>query len=154
MTLARNKATAALGLRLAGASFEEIADTLNMPDHAYARRAVEQALAEEVTTEDRRHHRTLANLRYERLLRAVWGKAINPESPEQLPAARSAREIIDRMVTLNGAAQPAEVIVHNPGDKELIAWLEKVKPIELPAADQEVDPFAPGGVVDAEVVDE
>lgn len=151
-TVAKTKAQAVLGLRLAGTSFDEIAEALRMPDATHAQRAMEQALAVEVTPDDRAYHRQLANLRYERLLRSLWDKALDPSDPEQLPAARAAREIVDRMVVLNGAAQPEEVIVRNPSADAIMAWLAKVAPIELPGV-EEHDPFA-ADVEDAEVVEE
>lgn len=151
MTLARTKAQSALGLRLAGVSFEEIAEALKMRSPEVAQAAVERALAAEVTPEERDKHRQLASLRYERLLRALWGKAVDPKSSEQLPAARACREIIDRMVALHGAAAPQEIIVSNPTNDAIVQWVLRVAPIELPGV-EEADPFA--DAQDAEIVPE
>lgn len=139
------KADAALALKLAGASWSEIAAALNFKDEKAARAAVERSAAANVSDDDRLAHRNVANLRYERLLRATMVMALNPKDSQQLSAIRTAREIVDRLVALNGAAVPVEIIVTNPTEQELMAWVTKVAQIEAPAV-QEVDIF------DAEVV--
>lgn len=145
------KGEAALALRLAGATFSEIAETLNFRDENQVRARINAELAKGVAEADRAKHRELATLRYERLLRALWGKAIDPANPEQLPAARASRELIDRIVAVQGAAVPQEVVITNPTSQELMAWIERVRPVELPGHVEEHDPFA---VEDAEIVED
>lgn len=148
------KADAATALRLAGATYDEIARTLGYSNGDLARKAVENGLAVAVSDHDKAHLRELTTRRYERLLRGLWTKATDPDSPEHLPAARAAREVIDRMVVLHGIAEPQEVVVHTPATAEIAAWVERVSEVKLPKV-IEADPFAlPGDVQDAEVVAE
>jgi hypothetical protein len=128
------KQDAALGLKLAGATLTEIATALNFKDEAAVRQAIDRAAAANVVDDDRVKHRQLANLRYERLLRAAMVMALDgsKNNHQQLPAIRAAREIVDRIVALNGAAMPVEVIVSSPAEAELRAWVAKVAQIEMP----------------------
>lgn len=70
--------------------------------------------------------RQMAGARLERLLRGVWGKAIDPDNPEHLYAATKAREIIDRHAKLFGLDAPTEIVVHSPTLQELESWVAKV----------------------------
>lgn len=156
--IATRKAEAAVALAVAGATPQEIADALGFASADRARQAVEGNLATLATPDDKRRHRTLANARYERLLVAVWLKATDPDCPEQLPAIRQAKEIVDRIVALHGAAAPQEVVVHTPTTDALQAWVAKVMAVSAPPV-EEADVFElPAGdgkgVVDAEIVDE
>lgn len=138
--MTQTRANAALQLRLAGASWDDVAEVHGYADGRKAQAAVEKMLASSATDDDRLRGRDLARARYERLLRAIWGKAINPDSPEQLPAARAAREFVDRIVALDGLAMPQQVVVHNPSSAEIQAWIAEV-------AGRKFD------VVEAEVID-
>jgi hypothetical protein len=120
------KADAAVQLRLAGASWQEIALTLGYPTPRAALVATEKSLQRLLTTGDRDHMRQLAGARLERLLRGVWGKAINPEDPEHLFAVAKARDIIDRHARLFGLDAPTEIVVHSPTQTELDAWVTQV----------------------------
>jgi hypothetical protein len=141
------KAEAAVALRLAGATYDEIAQALGYVSGASALTAVEKVLAGQATGEDQGRMRTIASMRYERLIRAVWTKATNPEHPEQLAAVRAARELIDRHVALNGLALPSQVIVHTPSTQELQRWVAEVSRLTMPEV-QEPDIF------DAELTDD
>lgn len=132
---------AALSLKLAGATWPEIASTLGYKDATSARQAVERLLAKAVSEEDRAKARQVAVGRYERLLKGVWAKAISPDNPEHLPAVRTARELVDRLVQVQGAAVPQEVVVHNPNQAEIEAWLVRVTGTNLT------------DIVEAEVID-
>jgi hypothetical protein len=127
-TVARNrKADAAVSMRLAGATWQEIAATLGFPTPRQALVATERALARQLGTEqDREKMRQLAGARLERLLRAVWTKAIDPENPEQLVAFGRAREAIADHRKLFGLDAPSEVIVHSPTMGEIDAWVAQV----------------------------
>ncbi|HEY6414822.1 MAG TPA: hypothetical protein VIX41_01250 [Acidimicrobiales bacterium] len=142
---------AALALRLAGAGYDEVADALGIASAAEAREQAETALAARAWGDHlgREKMRAENGARIERLLRAVWPKATNAEHPEQLPAVRVARELIDRLARLYGLDAPAEVIIHSPTTAEIEAWVAKVVTVESAAlAALEAD------VVEAEIVDE
>jgi hypothetical protein len=119
---------AALALRLAGAGWDEIADALGLVSVAVARETVETALEARAWADSagRERMRAEASARIERLLRSVWGKATNPDGPEHLPAVKVARELVDRLIRLHGLDAPTEVVIHNPTQAELDAWVAAV----------------------------
>lgn len=122
------KAQAALQLRLANLTWEEIATSVGYPTARAAMVATERALVKELheDTDSREHMREMAGARLNRLLRSVWPKAIDGEHPEHLLAASKAREIIDRHIKLYGLDAPTEVIVHTPTRTELEEWVTQV----------------------------
>jgi hypothetical protein len=127
------KANAAVQLRLAGATWEEIAETLGYPTPRTAIVATEKALeAQLANSEDREQMRRLAGARLDRLLRAIWAKAIDPQHPDQMGAISKAREIIDRHAKLFGLDAPTEVVVHSPTMTELESWVAKVVAVGAP----------------------
>lgn len=120
----RDAGRAGVALRLAGASYAEIADTLALVDAAAARDLVVASLATMETDADARDHlRTEEAARLERLLRGVWHKATTPADPEHLPAARVALSLIDRHARLLGLDQPTEVVVYTPAAAEIDQWV-------------------------------
>lgn len=122
----QRKANAALELKLANATWGEIAETLGYPTPRAAKVAVERALEANLQSEDRELLRGLASARLERLVRAVWHKAINPENPEQMVAITKVREVISDHRKLLGLDAPTEVIIHQPTRTELEEWVAKV----------------------------
>lgn len=121
---APNRARAATALRLAGASYQEIAVTLGLASPRVARDLVEAELAEtEQDTDKRDALRREEAARIERLLRGMWNKATNPEHDEHIPAARAALAMIDRHARLLGLDQPTEVIVYTPTTTEIDQWV-------------------------------
>jgi hypothetical protein len=139
---------AALALRLAGAGYDEVADALGLADAQKARAVAEEALAARAWGDavGREKMRGEQAARLERLLRGVWTKATNPDHPEHLVAVRVGRELIDRLVKLYGLDAPAEIVVHNPTQAEIEAWVtEVIGTRTAPLAALEVD------VIDAEV---
>lgn len=131
---------AALGLRLAGASFGEVAQVLGFADAEAARRSVERELGRQVVPGDGLEGlRAEEAARLERLLRSVWPKAMDGDSGEHLPAVKVALQLIDRHARLLGLDVPQEVVVHNPSQAEIDAWVaEVVKPAVLGVVEGEV----------------
>jgi hypothetical protein len=115
---------AAVALRLAGASFAEIADTLALPDARTARDMVETELA--AGEQDQTQRDVLRREEAARLIRSVWGKAMDASNPEHLPAARAALAMVDRHARLLGLDQPTEVIVYTPTTSEIDAWVSSM----------------------------
>ena len=154
MTRARDrKANAGVQMALAGASWDEIAKALGYPTARAARVSIEIALEKRyITDEDRAKMRKIAGARLQRLLRATWSKAIDPESPEQLAAVREARATIADHRKLYGLDAPSEVIVHNPTREELEDWVTRLVSVSTPPV-QEYDIIA-GEVVDDAVPSE
>lgn len=118
---------AAVALRLAGAGFQEIAEVLELADAGQARLAVERGLAVEAGGEgDRERLRLEEERRLMGLLKPLWAKAVDPESPEQVVASRAALAVIDRHARLMGLDAPTEVVVHNPTTVEIDQWVAEV----------------------------
>ena len=149
LTRSRNrKANAALEMRLAGATWEQIAASLGFPSARAALVATEKALERQLNDQaDRDQMRRMAGARLERLLRGVWTKAIDPEHPDQMTAVSKAREIIAQHAKLYGLDAPTEIVVHEPTRAELEAWVTAVVSGSALAV-QEYD-IITGEVVDA-----
>ncbi len=143
----RLRQDAAVALKVAGASYEEIAQTLDYGSVGHARQAVERALASTVDAFDREKERGLANRRIERLLRGLWAKAADPDHPEHLVAARTAMVMVDRHIRLNGLDAPTEVTVYTPAAREIETWVATVMAHQKSTLPIEAD------VLDAEVVE-
>lgn len=125
---------AATGLRLAGASWDEIAETLSLDGPEHARRAVMDDLAVLGGDADGRTAlRDMEGERLNRLLRSVWVKAIDPQNPEHLQAVRTAVSLIDRRAKLYGLDAPDEIIVRTPTTAEIDRWVA-----EVAASNQEI----------------
>lgn len=122
-------AASAVALKIAGASYEEVALTLGLPSAAHARKLVEKDLAaraEDAAPEQRQMLRAEASARLERLMRAMWTKATTPADPEFVPASRQALALVDRYIRLHGLDAPAEVMIHTPAQAELDAWVAQM----------------------------
>lgn len=136
------KQNAALQLKLAGANWEEIAQAIGYPTPRAALVAVENALERELHTEDNQAAmRGLAGKRLERLLRSVWGKAVDPDNPEHLPAVGKSRELLQDYAKLYGLNAPTEIAVHNPTQEEIQRWVATVAAANAPKV-QEYDIIA------------
>lgn len=131
------KANAALQMRLAGATWEEIAEAIGYPTARAALVATERALEKELQTEEsQKAMRGIAGKRLERLLRGVWTKAINPDNPEHLAAVTKARELIGQHSKLYGLDAPTEHVVHSPSQQELEAWVSEVVVLQRPQLEE------------------
>ena len=130
------KANAAVALRLSGATWGEIAEALGYPTARQALVATEKALERQLRDTDREAMRRIAGARLERLLLGVWGKAIDPQNVEHLVAVGKAREVIDRHAKLFGLDAPTEIVVHNPTQTELEAWVTQVARIRMPQVEE------------------
>ena len=141
------KANAALQLRMAGATWEEVAESMGFPSARAAIVATERALEKELKTEEsQRQMRTLAGKRLERLLRSVWTKAINPDDPDHLTAVDKARQLIDRHAKLYGLDAPTEYVVSSPAQSELERWVSTVLNETRPQLEE-------GDIFDVEVIE-
>lgn len=142
------KANSAIQLRKAGASWEEIAEVLGFPTGRAALVATERALEKELQTEESKSFmRTMAGQRLDRMLRAVYPKAIDPEHPDQFAAIDRARALVADHRKLYGLDAPTEMVVHNPNQSEIEKWVSEVLSAQSPEV-QEADIF------DVEIVDD
>jgi len=122
------QAAAALALRLAGASYSEVAEALGLAGAQEARDHTEHALAWKAweDKDGRERMRAENGARLERLLRSVWTKATNPDNEEHLAAVKVARELIDRYCKLFGLDAPSEIVIHNPTANEIDSWVASI----------------------------
>jgi len=146
-----NRANAAVALRLSGASYAEVAQALEYPSAREARHAVEASLAMAANDPQSRDVlRAEAVARLERLLRGAWHKAIDPESPEHLPAGKFALAVIDRVIRLQGLDAPSEVVIHAPTMREIDEWVANVTGTAVEDLRALEDP----SIIDAEVIED
>lgn len=143
------KANAALELRLAGYQWDEVANIVGYPDAQRAQVAFETALEKQLNNDPqmRSRLREYTGRRLERLLRAVWSKAIDPDSAEQMVAHQRALAVIDRHARLFGLDAPSEVVVHTPSNDALQNWAAKVHAATQQYADE-------ADIFDVEVVED
>jgi hypothetical protein len=142
------KANAAIQMKIAGASWDEIATVIGFPNGQAAIVAVERALEKELKSEEnKKHMRQMAGMRLERMLRGVWAKAIDPANPEHLNAVTKARELIDRHAKLYGLDAPTEFTVSTPTAAELEKWVATVITTSRPALEE-------GDIFDVEVIED
>ena len=146
-----NRTGAAVALRLAGASYAEVAEALEFATPRDARHAVEEALAASAPDEQSREVlRQEAIGRLERLLRSAWAKATTPDHPEHIFAAKFALSVVDRLIRVQGLDAPAEVVVHTPTAREIDEWVARVTGTGVDELRALEDPT----IVEAEVVDD
>lgn len=127
------RGNAAVAMRIAGATYTDIARTLEYTSPTHARQAVERSLAASAGEEGRDQMRFLEARRLERILRGLWPKATSDkiigkngqefDNPDHLAYARTAIAVIDRHARLYGLDAPQEMIVYNPSGAELEAWV-------------------------------
>lgn len=138
------RARGAVALRLAGASYKEIAEVQEFTNAQVARQVVEAELANSLDDNDVSMLRALESARIERLLQSVWSRALSPQNPDQLAYSRHALSLIDRHAKLHGLDAPQKIEVYTPDQQEKVEW---VKMMLDKVSDGEV-------VVEAEIVDE
>ena len=144
---------APLALRHAGYSYEQIAEMQALPDALAAKKAVDEALVLHLQNDaqGREMSRALLASRLDQLNTAIWPKAMNPKSPDQLPAARVALEIVEKYAKLTGANAPTEHHVSSPS-LDRIQQIVSELGTKLDEA-KEKDIFA-DDIEDAEIVEE
>jgi hypothetical protein len=129
------RGNAAVAMRIAGATYTDIARTLEYTSPTHARQAVERSLAASAGTEGREQMRFLEARRLERILRGLWTKATSDtimvkgqevDNPDHLAYARTAIAVIDRHARLYGLDAPQEMVIYNPSGAELEAWVAKM----------------------------
>lgn len=108
-------------LKLAAYEWDEIARILGFPSPRHAQLAYEKALQRNLANDEQSvsKMRDLTGRRLERLLRAVWSKALDPDHPEQMAAHDRARATIGDHARLFGLNAPTELIHSNPTGTEL-----------------------------------
>lgn len=135
-------ARSAAAMKIAGATYEEIAQVLDYVNASAARSAVEQVLAETTDeTQDYRALRALANRRLDGLLKAAYPKAIDKDSPEQLAYMQKSLQIIDRQAKLNGIDAPQVISLVTPTAEEFDKVVQQLVQVKGAPAAPEADIF-------------
>lgn len=159
-TVTRTKA--AVSMRIAGASYAEIAEVLEFETPATARAVVEKGIAGTYDDpENIESMRGMARARMETLLRSLAPKALSDkkvitkngqkitvENTEHLAYAREFRATVDRLVALDGLAAPQVHRFETPAVERFNEVLREVVSTRNAIAAPEADIF------DAEVVDD
>lgn len=135
---------AALSLKIAGAPYSAIAEQLGFANALAARNVVERYLASMVSEGDVRSQRNLMSERLERLLRAVWPKALQETievevsgkgdtkkrvtviNEKQLEYVRTSMMLVDRMARLHGLDAPQRVEITRASDSEVVEWAHRM----------------------------
>lgn len=145
------RAQAGVALRLAGAPYTDIAETLNYATAADARGAVEALLASTVEAEDLESTRNVLNKRLDRLLQSVWPRAVNNKDPKHLEYLRAALQIEERRARLVGADAPTKHEVYTPTAEQIteqvrVLTANVIVPVEADIVDaEEIDDDAQAG---------
>lgn len=122
------KAEAAVTLKLYGASYTEIKNTLHYSSAYRARMAVERALAAAAdSVEDKEKMRHMINKTLDRLKASVMSKAVNPNDPQHLAYNARALAILDRQAKLYGVDAPTQIQI-TQSDQYIQEYLEAVLP--------------------------
>jgi hypothetical protein len=115
----------ALELRMAGASYSQIATALGFADRGAAHHAVQNALARdnEVNADLRDEYRTLQLARTERMIRGIWTQAIGGDGPAYDRVLRT----LDRQAKLIGLDAPVQINVTDEARARLTAMLDQLE---------------------------
>lgn len=145
-----SRTEAAVALRIAGATYSQIARTLGYSTPYVARNAVERALANLADSpEERDKQRVLHGRRLDRLLQSVMGKAVDPRDPEHLAYNARALAILDRHSRLYGLDAPVQHdITYSPKAEEIDKYVAKF--VTLAIADTHA---AEADIMDADIVE-
>lgn len=146
---ARLREVRALELRMAGATFAAIAQSLGYAHRKNAQRAVERAIAAEAaaTAPDREAFVQMHLMRTERLIRAHWTRAVGGDTA----ATETIRRLLERQAKLLGLDKPVRFEVTDAMDAEIEGLLaemerlaaEQVK-MEQEVRDEQAAEQAPG----------
>lgn len=131
-----------LDLRMAGATFAQIATSLGYSDRGSARKAYLRALNTEISlkAEDRDAWRKEQAARCDRLIRALWTKALDGD----VKAHGAINRHLERQARLLGLDAPTRITVDEGVQGEIDALLDEMARLEreqaLAAAALEVQP--------------
>jgi hypothetical protein len=137
------------GLKLSGYDWGEIARILGFPSPKHALTAYEKALQRNLHESDTSvaKMRDLTGRRMERLLRAVWAKAIDPDHPDQMAAHDRARAVLIDHARLFGLNAPTEMVVSTPSASELHNFVSRVVSAENAGLEED-------DILDADVIED
>lgn len=149
MTAIATQGAAAVQLRVSGASFADIAQTLGLATARAAMRVVTNELAAQFDDDgtERERLRRETNMQLEACIQSVFVKAADPTHDEHLPAVRTLVAVLDRRARLMGLDAPTEVTVHNPTQTEIDQWVATMVQHAMPGVEEDDD------IVEGEVIE-
>lgn len=146
------RVAAAVNLHLAGATYLEVAKTLDYASPQAARLAIERGLADqEPEGADKAAARNRMSLQYDMLLRSVIPNALKSSRDDQLAYVNTASKILAQKAQLLGLNAPTVLHV-NPSNDEMESVVLQVLEIAGAVPSPEGDPFA--DIEDAEVIED
>lgn len=157
---------AAVNMKIAGASYAEIAEVLEYTSAAAARQAVEQGIADAYEPKDTASLRRITNARLEGLFQMSWKNAqetrpavdewgdeipgVVERNPEQLAWVRQAADIVGRLNKLHGLDAPTQLQV-SPGAIEFEDTVSRLVAVAQRGLPKEADIFGEE-IVEAEEI--
>lgn len=119
------RAVRALELRMAGATYQQIADALSYRSKGEAFRSVERALAQEMGRAEtlRNEYRALTLGRLERLIRSLWTKALGGD----LQAVDRVLRLVERQSRILGLDAPVQIDVTETTRQEITVLLAELE---------------------------
>lgn len=158
------RARAAVGLRIHGAPYEDIATTLGYTSPAIARAVVEKMLGDTSTESDWQSLRAITSRRLEGLMASLAPKALSDtktveriikdeetgqdrvvqlkvENDEHLAYADRFLKVVDRHARLHGIDAPQIITTVDPSVEEFERVVGRMKEVALSGASPEADPI-------------
>lgn len=118
-----------LHMRIAGYQFDEIAEILGYENEIEVRKELERG-AKQLIKEDAHSAKLLRGIvgrRLERMTRAVYTKAIDPDHPEQMVAQQRTLANVDRFIKLYGLDAPvAHKVEVTPTEQAITDMINKL----------------------------
>jgi hypothetical protein len=122
----RKRLKSALALKMAGASFDEIAEALDYDTPAAAKEAYLTALASTLPeADDFQRQRDLQRARFEKLVSAHWTQALDRNNPDQVFHSKRVSDLLGQLGKLDGLDAPMRV-QHAPDIAEFERIAQKI----------------------------
>jgi AraC-like DNA-binding protein len=128
------RADRAWRVRVVGGTWQEAADAAGFANDANAIRAVRDTFGS-LPEVDRQELRALWRDRLE----ALWRQALRDALDRQPGALVAAVRVMQAAARLDGLEAPTQMIVHNPPDAEIEAWVVAMLSTGQPELEEEAD---------------
>lgn len=133
-----------MALRLAGASYKDIADALGYSDPSSAHDVIMQTLSR-INFHNAKELRAIENARLDRAQQAIWAQVLDGE----LGAVKTFLKLAERRAKLNGLDAPQKIQVSDGTKEAVLEMVEDLRALTTlanqPGGDGE--PPVPGEVV-------
>ena len=140
----QRRAEAGVWLLVRGMGWNDIAVHLSYNSAAVAQKQIEDYMASMAGPVEKENARRIVNMQLMQLMQSVYGKAMNADNPEHLPAVKVFLQIQERYAKANGLDAPTEMAIINPTHGTLMAVVEELARRQMGGHD----------VIEAEIVPE